>query len=61
MSNPKRNKHMRQRKRKGFIVKGITARHWWDRYDRDDIQSSRQRVKRDIQHHLKAWGLGQES
>lgn len=38
----------RVEKRNGYVVKGITPRHWWDRYDRDMVNNSRQRLKRAI-------------
>ena len=44
-------------KRNGYVVKGVTPRHWWDRYDREMTANSRQHIKRDLKHHLKAWGI----
>jgi hypothetical protein len=52
-----RQRRHRERKRNGYVVKGITKRHWWDRYDRDMTANTRQRLKRDLRHHLKAWGM----
>jgi hypothetical protein len=52
-----KQRRQRQRKRNGFIVKGVTQRHWWDRWDKDGVNNSRQLVKRDLKHHMKAWGM----
>jgi len=53
----KGQRHQKERKRNGFIVKGITQRHWWDKYDKNRVGNSRQLVKRDLRHQLKAWGI----
>ena len=41
----------RNSKRKGFVVKGVTHRHWWDLYDRD-CNSSRAQLKRDTRREI---------
>lgn len=54
----RRYRSNRRDKRNGYIVKGITPRHWWDRYDKDRTGNSRQVLKRAITTDMrKAYGL----
>lgn len=53
MGKRKRPTPQRVCKRNGYIVKGITRRHWWDRYDRDIVDNTRQRLKAAITRDLR--------
>ena len=53
MANHKRRRKTvrAQIKSGGYVVKGITHRHWWDRFDRD-MNSSREQLRRDTRREI---------
>jgi hypothetical protein len=53
MANPGRIKHKRSCKRGQYMVKGVSKRRWFDRYDIDPSSPTRALLKKDLRRELK--------
>jgi hypothetical protein len=52
MSKSRKARNRQRRKRNGFIVKGVSQRHWWDPYDKDNVTSTRGLLKKELRERI---------